>query len=79
MTWIDNLLEAVDQSAVRAQANLFHDIFKGDEIFDIQVWLVHKLFCRRIKIYIKAGTLVVPQVLDQSGTKCSLSPESEQV
>jgi len=64
MTWRDHLLEAVDQSAIRAQANFLHDIFQGDEILDIQVWLIDKIFRRRIKIYVEAGTLVIPQVLN---------------
>lgn len=29
------VLETIDEAPVRAQTHLFHDIFEGDELFDV--------------------------------------------
>ena len=58
------LLEAVDQPAVRPQRHFFHDVFERDEVFDVQVRLVGKVFRGRIEVDVEARALVQAQVLD---------------
>lgn len=44
------VLEAVDESAVRTEPYLFHDIFERDEIFDVDVGLVGEIFGGRVEV-----------------------------
>lgn len=51
---IRDILKTVDQSTIGSQADFFHDIFKRDEVFDIQIGFVVKIFGGRIEIDIEA-------------------------
>ena len=46
-------LKAVDQSPVRSQAHLLHDIFQGDELFDVEVRFIGKVLSGRVKVDIE--------------------------
>ena len=46
-------LKAVDQSPVGPQALLFHDIFEGDELFDVEVRFIGKVLSGRVKVDIE--------------------------
>lgn len=47
-------LEAEDQASIGSQAHFLHDIFKGNEIFDVEVRLVAEVFGGGIKVDVEA-------------------------
>ena len=49
-----DVLEAIDQAPIGTQSHLFHYIFQGDEVFDVQIWFVGEIFCCRIKVDVEA-------------------------
>ena len=51
---IVDVLEAVDEPAVRTQPYLFHDVFERDEIFDVDVGLIDEIFGRRVEVDVEA-------------------------
>jgi hypothetical protein len=66
---LEQELEAVDQTAVGAQRHLFHDIFEGDEVFDVEVGLEGEVLGGGIEVYIETGAFVVLEVLDDGGAE----------
>jgi len=48
-----DILEAIDETTVRPEAHLLHDIFQGDEIFDVEIWLVDELLRCWVEIDVK--------------------------
>jgi len=38
------MLETIYQPAIRSQAHFFHNILERYELFDVQVWLIGKVF-----------------------------------
>jgi len=58
-------LEAVDQAAVGAQAQLLHHVLQRDELADVQVRLVAERLRGRVEVDVEAAPPRVLQVLDQ--------------
>jgi len=59
---LEEEFEAVDQAAVGAEAHFLHDIFEGDEIFDVKIGLVGEVFGGGVEIDVEAGAPVVAEV-----------------
>lgn len=47
-------LEAIDQSPIRSQAHLFHRILKRDEVLDVEIRFICKVFRGRVQVDVKA-------------------------
>ena len=45
---MESILEAGHQSTIGTESHLFHDIFKRDEILDIDIGLELKFLCSRV-------------------------------
>ena len=67
------LLKAVDEPAVRPQRHFFHDIFEGDEVFDVEVGLVGEVFGGGVEVDVEAGAFVEAEMLDQGGAEGCLA------
>ena len=46
-------LKAIDQSPVGSQTLLLHDIFEGDELFDVEVRFIGKVLSGGVKVNIE--------------------------
>ena len=46
-------LKAVDQSPVGSETLFLHDIFEGDELFDVEVRFIGKVLSGRVKVDIE--------------------------
>ena len=65
-------LEAVDQTAVGAEAGLFHGIAQGNEFFDVEVGGVLEGFGGWVKVDVKGGAAVELEVGDEGGAEGGL-------
>ncbi|KAI6761848.1 hypothetical protein HG531_002401 [Fusarium graminearum] len=65
-------LEAIDETAIRPEANFFHGIFERDELLDVEVGLMFERLGSGIEVDVKGGTAVKVKMGNEGGAKSRL-------
>ena len=69
--------KAIDQPPVRAKMHLLHDIFEGDEVFDVEVGLEREVLRSGIEVDVEAWTFDDAEMFNEGEAEGCLGSRSQ--